>query len=49
MFPAILAISAVYVIMERVYKFAPEIGLGTQPGLLLVLPWRSDGCKHLVA
>ena len=36
MFPAILAISAVYVIMERVYKFAPAIGLGTQPGLLLV-------------
>ena len=36
MFPAILAISAVYVIMERVYKFAPVIGLGTQPGLLLV-------------
>lgn len=36
MFPAILAISAVYVIMERVYKFAPEIGLGTQPGLMLV-------------
>jgi len=36
MFPAILAISAVYVIMERVYTFAPEIGLGTQPGLLLV-------------
>ena len=36
MFPAILAISAVYVIMERVYNFAPEIGLGTQPGLLLV-------------
>ena len=36
MFPAILAISAVYVIMERVYKFAPEIGLGTQPGLLWV-------------
>jgi arabinogalactan oligomer/maltooligosaccharide transport system permease protein len=36
MFPAILAISAVYVIMERVYKFAPELGLGTQPGLLLV-------------
>ena len=36
MFPAILAISAVYVIMERVYKFAPTIGLGTQPGLLLV-------------
>ena len=36
MFPAILAISAVYVIMERVYNFAPAIGLGTQPGLLLV-------------
>ena len=36
MFPAILAISAVYVIMERVYNFAPGIGLGTQPGLLLV-------------
>ncbi len=36
MFPAILAISAVYVIMERVYKFAPAIGLGTQSGLLLV-------------
>lgn len=36
MFPAILALSAVYVIMERVHKFAPAIGLGTQPGLLLV-------------
>ena len=36
MFPAILAISAVYVIMERVQSFAPEIGLGTKPGLLLV-------------
>jgi arabinogalactan oligomer/maltooligosaccharide transport system permease protein len=36
MFPAILAISAVYVIMERVYNFAPAIGLGTRPGLLLV-------------
>jgi arabinogalactan oligomer / maltooligosaccharide transport system permease protein len=36
MFPAILALSAVYVIMERVYKFAPAFGLGTQPGLLLV-------------
>ena len=36
MFPAILAISAGYGIMERGYKFAPEIGLGTQPGLLLV-------------
>lgn len=36
MFPAILAISALYVIMERVYNFAPGYGLGTQPGLLLV-------------
>lgn len=36
MFPAILALSAVYVIMERVYNFAPALGLGTQPGLLLV-------------
>jgi arabinogalactan oligomer/maltooligosaccharide transport system permease protein len=36
MFPALLALSAVYVIMERVYTFAPAIGLGTQPGLLLV-------------
>ena len=36
MFPAILALSAVYVIKERVYNFAPGYGLGTQPGLLLV-------------
>lgn len=36
MFPAILAISAVFVIMERVQSFAPEIGLGSKPGLLLV-------------
>lgn len=36
MFPAVLALSAVYVIMERVYSFAPEIGLGTQAGLVLV-------------
>jgi len=36
MFPAILALSAVYVIMERVYRFAPSIGLGSQPGLILV-------------
>lgn len=36
MFPAILALSAVYVIMERVYKFAPNLGLGSQVGLLLV-------------
>ena len=36
MFPAILALSAVYVIMERVYTFAPELGLGTKAGLILV-------------
>jgi arabinogalactan oligomer/maltooligosaccharide transport system permease protein len=36
MFPAILALSAVYVIMERVYTFAPGLGLGTQAGLLLI-------------
>jgi arabinogalactan oligomer/maltooligosaccharide transport system permease protein len=36
MFPAILALSAVYVIMERVYTFAPGIGLGTQAGLILI-------------
>lgn len=36
MFPAILALSAVYVIMERVYKFAPSIGLGSTGGLILV-------------
>ncbi len=36
MFPSILALSAVYVIMERVYTFAPSIGLGTTWGLVLV-------------
>lgn len=36
MFPAILALSAVYVIMERVFKFAPSLGLGSQTGLVLV-------------
>ena len=36
MFPSILALSAVYVIMERVYSFAPGIGLGNQAGLILV-------------
>ena len=36
MFPAILALSAVYVIMERVYKFAPSLGIGTQAGLILI-------------
>jgi len=36
MFPAILALSPVYVIMERVYKFAPGLGIGTQAGLILI-------------
>jgi arabinogalactan oligomer/maltooligosaccharide transport system permease protein len=36
MFPAVLALSAVYVIMERVFSFAPSIGLGSQAGLILV-------------
>jgi len=37
MFPAILAISAVYVIMERVYKLEIlGIGIGIQAGLLLI-------------
>ena len=36
MFPAVLALSAVYVIMERVFTFAPSIGLGSQSGLILV-------------
>lgn len=36
MFPAILALSAIYVIMERVYRFAPSLGLGSQAGLVLV-------------
>ena len=36
MFPAVLALSAVYVIMERVFSFAPSIGLGSPAGLILV-------------
>lgn len=36
MFPAVLALSAIYVIMERVFTFAPGIGLGSQAGLILV-------------
>ena len=36
MFPGILALSALFVIMERVYSFAPSIGLGTPAGLILV-------------
>jgi len=36
MFPSVLALSAVYSIMERVHMFAPSIGLGTIGGLILV-------------
>ena len=36
MFPSVLALSAVYSIMERVHMFAPAIGLGTIGGLILV-------------
>jgi arabinogalactan oligomer/maltooligosaccharide transport system permease protein len=36
MFPSVLALSAIYVIMERVHVFAPEWGLGTAGGLVLV-------------
>jgi arabinogalactan oligomer / maltooligosaccharide transport system permease protein len=36
MFPAILALSALYVIMERIYTFAPGIGIGSSGGLILV-------------
>ena len=36
MFPAILALSALYVIMERVSTFVPKFGLGTTGGLILV-------------
>ncbi|MEY4417852.1 MAG: hypothetical protein RIQ88_290 [Actinomycetota bacterium] len=36
MFPSVLALSAIYVIMERVFVFAPQFGLGTFGGLVLV-------------
>ena len=36
MFPSVLALSAIYVIMERVYVFAPDWGIGTLGGLILV-------------
>jgi len=36
MFPSVLALSAIYVIMERVFVFAPQWGLGTLGGLVLV-------------
>lgn len=36
MFPAFLAIAAIYLIMEGIGNFAPDFGLGTQWGLILV-------------
>ena len=36
MFPAILSIAAIYLIMESIGNFAPDFGLGTQSGLVLV-------------
>lgn len=35
-FPSFLALAAIYVIMERIYKVFPGIGLGTLWGLLLI-------------
>jgi arabinogalactan oligomer / maltooligosaccharide transport system permease protein len=35
-FPSFLALAAIYVIMERIYRVFPAIGLGTLGGLLLV-------------
>ena len=35
-FPSFLALAAIYVIFERLYKLYPIIGLGSQGGLLLV-------------
>jgi arabinogalactan oligomer/maltooligosaccharide transport system permease protein len=35
-FPNFLALAAIYVLMERVYRIFPDFGLGTPGGLLLV-------------
>jgi arabinogalactan oligomer/maltooligosaccharide transport system permease protein len=45
-FPNSLALAAIYVLMERIYRVFPEIGLGTAGGLLLVYLGGS-GCKRL--
>ena len=44
-FPSFLALAAIYVIMERVYKIFPAIGIGTVWGLLLVYLGGSMGAN----
>lgn len=44
-FPSFLALAAIYVIMERVYKIFPAIGIGTAWGLLLVYLGGSMGAN----
>jgi arabinogalactan oligomer / maltooligosaccharide transport system permease protein len=44
-FPNFLALAAIYVIMERIYRVFPEIGLGTLGGLLLVYLGASMGAN----
>jgi arabinogalactan oligomer/maltooligosaccharide transport system permease protein len=44
-FPNFLALSAIYVLMERIYRIFPGIGLGTAGGLLLVYLGGSMGAN----
>lgn len=44
-FPNFLALSAIYVLMERIYRVFPGIGLGTAGGLLLVYLGGSMGAN----
>lgn len=44
-FPNFLALAAIYVIMERIYRVFPEIGIGTLGGLLLVYLGASMGAN----
>lgn len=44
-FPSFLALAAIYVIMERIYKVFPAIGLGTMWGLLLIYLGGSMGAN----
>jgi len=44
-FPNFLALAAIYVIMERIYRVFPAIGLGTMGGLLLVYLGASMGAN----
>jgi arabinogalactan oligomer/maltooligosaccharide transport system permease protein len=44
-FPNSLALAAIYVLMERIYRVFPEIGLGTAGGLLLVYLGGSMGAN----